>query len=184
MHLRSKKYYTSQNVLFYITLITLILILFSFITYTKTEQLSFLLFPVASIVEKVFNSSFYYQEAIGFVYESMSIVINKSCSGGTFLMICFCMLSFSFAGRIKKIKDKYLLVIGFLLLSYVLTILANVSRIIIAIQMLSFKVSQNAQIERVLHQGVGVLVYCVYLWGIYIVLSKLIRVGEENEKII
>lgn len=184
MHLKVKKHDTSQKILVYSSLIILILILFAYITYAKTEQLSFLLFPVAYIVEKVFNSSFYYQEGVGFVYESMAIIINKSCSGATFWIICFSMLSFSFVGKVKKIKDKYLFIIETLFLSYILTLLANTSRIIMAIQILRFEVIQNTQIERILHQGIGVLVYCVYLWGIYIAFSKLIWVGEKDEKTI
>lgn len=183
MRLKARKYSISQNILFYSSLIVFILILYTSITYAKTEQLSFLLFPVAYIVEKVFNSPLYYQEGVGFVYESMSVIINKSCSGATFWMICFSMLSFSFSGKIKKIKDKYLFIIGSFALSYFLTLVANVSRIIMAIQLLRFKVSQTPQIERILHQWVGVLVYCVYLWGIYIVCLKLIKGGEENEEI-
>ena len=106
-----------------------------------------------------------------------------TCSGATFWMICFSMLSFFILSKIKKIKDKYLFIIGSFALSYFLTLVANVSRIIMAIQLLRFKVSQTPQIERILHQWVGVLVYCVYLWGIYIVCLKLIKGGEENEEI-
>lgn len=183
MKMNAAEHKISRNTLFYSPLLLFILILHTFTKGATVKELLFLLAPVASVIEKVFNTPFYFQENVGFIYEPLYIVINKSCSGATFWIICFSMLSFSFAGKREKLKNKYFLCMFFLLISYIIALFANTSRIIIAVQILQLEAVRNTPIERVLHQGIGVVVYLVYLWGIYITFTKLLKVGKENEEV-
>ena len=152
--------------------------------YGSLENLLFMIRPVAFMLEKALGIIFYYEPDVGFVSEQVRVVINKSCAGTTFWIMSFCMLTFSFVPRIKGGWKRFIWFLIFLGLSYILTLFANMSRIITAIGILNLKFNKSDLLERLLHQSIGVLVYCTYLWIIYAIFSKLIRKEENNEKFI
>lgn len=138
------------------------------------EQLYFLLFPVNKIVEIVCNKTAIYNPNQGFYFPNYQIIIEKTCSGFNFLLLCFVMLNSLALQFLKTTLQKILALPFFLLLSYLLTIFVNSSRILTSI------VVQNAannflftQQHFLLHQIVGVSINLFYLILFYLAFNCL-----------
>ena len=147
-----------------------LLVTICYIIYKQTvssysqELLMFLLEPVSHIVSFFTSSSFFYDNNNGFVFSSLDIVINKSCSGTNFWAISFVMLSFQFfrkdffGGKFNSIAIPFTLV-----LSYLCTLIVNSSRIIIS----AFQQQSYHLLER-LHFYTGIVIFSIALIIIYL----------------
>jgi exosortase K len=172
------------NGLLYVCLATAALGIHMLYRCGTVQQLLFILKPVTFIVTKALGMTFHFEPEIGFYNQEAYIVINKTCAGTSFWMTVFCMLGFAILPRIKDIFKKAASFFAILVLSYGMTIIANASRIVVAIKVLELGISPTGASERLIHQSIGVLVYCCYLWIIYIIFSKWMRKEGDYEKII
>src|SRR5688500_18802497 len=57
-----------------------------------TKELMFILQPTSFAVQVFQNASSEFVPEKGFVFRDMNVVIDKSCAGGNFLMLCFSVL--------------------------------------------------------------------------------------------
>ncbi len=154
-------------------------------TYLSIDYLLFILKPVASLVEKAMNSPFDYYPELGYVSDKLSVVIGRECAGINFFIVIFLMLTISFAAKVRGRKDKPLLMTYFLAVSYIVTIIANASRIITSILVLRLGIAADIKQAVLLHQSVGVIFYFVYLACTYYLFSYLIkRMEVTNEEFI
>lgn len=137
--------------------------------YLDTQDLNFILKPVDTLVSLILNSESEYTIDLGYVHKKNQFYIDKSCSGFNFMLISFSLLSYLFIQHIQK-NTKILYSIFFsLILSYLLTIPANVSRIVFAVFFQHhlkgmFPSSFGAQI----HEALGIINYLIILYLIYI----------------
>ncbi|MDF2878312.1 MAG: exosortase [Clostridia bacterium] len=145
--------------------------------YGTVEQLHFILKPVAFIVAKALGMPFDFEPGLGFYNQDAYIIINKTCAGTSFWIALFCMMGFSILSKLKGLYKKIVSFTAVLLVSYGITIIANASRIIVSISVLNLGFSQMSALERLIHQSIGVLVYCSYLWMTYMAFSKWMRKG-------
>ncbi|WP_069999606.1 exosortase K [Cellulosilyticum sp. I15G10I2] len=182
--MRRLSYRINKRSCWYAYIAAALLILYGFYQYGSLEHLMIILKPVTFIVEKALGISFAYITDIGFVSEQVNVVINKNCSGVMFWMIVFLMLGFSFIPRDHGSLKLFISFISLLLFSYGITIAANASRIIIAINVLAFNEGQTVAAGRLLHQSIGILVYCTYLWMIYVIFLNLTKKEVDDEKAI
>lgn len=146
------------------------------------EGLLFILEPVAFIVEKFLGVDFKYIEGIGFINKNLKTNITRECSGVNFFTISFLMLIFSFINKIRNNRKKAFTAFSFLIISYIITVFANTSRIIGTISMMQMDLFSNIKIERLAHQTIGVIVYFIYLVLIYFIGLRLSKeMGDQNE---
>ena len=124
---------SNKNFLYYLSAIAIFLLLKTVYPYAENDDLFFILSPVNRLLEFLTNSESQYYSDSGYYYQTLNILIEKSCSGFNFLMLCFLMLAFQLAGYFNKNNFKYLLLPFALFLSYILTIFTNTSRIILSI---------------------------------------------------
>ena len=118
---------------YYLTSIVLFILLKAVYTLTITNDLYFLLKPTNTLVSLVTNSNANYAPNTGFYHTNLNIVIDKSCSGFNFWMICFIMLTFLSIRYINKTTFKFLTIPVILIVSYFITIFVNASRILFSI---------------------------------------------------
>ncbi len=151
-----------------------VLLKFWFGTF-ENDKLTFLLKPTNAIIELVTGTSAEYSSESGFYYHNFNFVIDKSCSGYNFLLLCFLMLYFQIIRYVKRHKYKFLLSFGCFALAYVLTILINSSRILISV------VFQNASFAAlnidpgIIHESIGVVTYLSFLLITYVVIEKILN---------
>jgi exosortase K len=165
---------------YYIAVILLFILLKWAHSLAGEEELRFLLSPISSLVAAASGSSAEYIPDKGYLHAQLNIIINKSCSGFNFWLICFMMLSFSALRFVfKKIHSAVLLIILFLS-TYLLTILINSSRIIFSLFITRLNILPESPW---LHEAEGVFIYFSFLIIIYLCSDFLFKkIGTPNEK--
>lgn len=138
-------------------------------SFANNDMVSFLTRPTNTIISFITNKASTYNSESGFYYASLNIVIDKSCSGFNFWMLLFLLLFFSILKFTKSKEIKVLLLPATLLVSYLLTLFVNTSRILV-----SLFIEKNTSLDyNWLHQAEGVFIYLSFLILFYISLNYL-----------
>lgn len=169
-----------KNNFFYFLICLLIFIGLKFIfPYLNTDSLLFLLAPTNKIISFIFNETYVYNSITGYFYPYLDMVINKSCSGFNFFFISFLMYSYLLI-KPEMIK-KWFKIPFALILAYITTILANVSRIAGYLIMMNMQ-SPRFPISEIswLHQAEGITVYLTFLIIAYITFNHIFNKLEHK----
>ena len=175
---------TNKNIPFYLTTIGLFILLKFGYTLADNDSLILLLKPTDKIVGLLTGSHSVYFSDKGYYHDNLNILIEKSCSGFNFLLLCFCMLTFLFLKYANKTIFKFLSIPVALITSYFLTIFVNASRIFASIIMQ--QQANNIFSDRphlILHEIVGVITNLTFLILIYIVSEKFLTNKYQNAKL-
>ncbi len=135
----------------------------------KSDELVFLLRPTNAIIEMITNSDALYIQGTGYYHEPLNIVINKSCSGFNFMVLCFMMISF-LGKKYLPSKDSFMLLPLSLFLAYPITVFANSSRILLSIFLESYRLKMDRPVW--FHQAEGIFTYLFFLIVIYLVVES------------
>jgi len=134
-----------------------------FYAVSSTSHLLFILLPVNSMIELFFNLKSSYDAETGFYFESLNIVIDKSCAGINFWIVAFWAAVSIWVKQGPYLKYKVLIFIGLLMLTYIFTIFANASRIAIAIIALQLNDKITFFNAPWFHEAQGAFVYLLFL---------------------
>src|SRR5690349_15620554 len=75
----------------------------------STEDLLFILQPTSFAVQVFQKASAAFIPERGYVFRDLNIVIDKSCAGGNFFMLCFSVLIISVISNLSKEKLRWFL---------------------------------------------------------------------------
>jgi len=148
---------------YYASLAILFCVFKALYAQASSADLRVLLAPTNYLVELILGSTAVFDPAAGFVHSTLRISIDKSCSGFNFWVLCWLMLSMATMQR--RFRWPVLLVLP--IVSYVLTLLINTSRILTAI-FLRGVLPPAVQQYAWLHQTEGALLYLFSLVLIYL----------------
>lgn len=180
----TKTVQTNKKIAYYLTTIGFFILLKFIYTLADNDNLIFLLKPTDKIVGLLTGSHSVYFSDKGYFHNSLNILIEKSCSGFNFMLLCFCMLSFLFLKYTNNTTLKPLTILISLILSYFLTIFVNASRIFVSIIMQQqANYFLNSRPHFILHEIVGVTTNLTFLILIYILLEKILTNKYKNEKL-
>ena len=134
----------------------------------------FLLKPTDSLISILTNSESVYQVDNGFYHDKFNILIDKSCSGYNFFLLCFLMLLFLFLKYIKRNYNRILSFFLCLIGAYFFTIFVNTSRIYVSVILQNttidfFNVEQN-----IIHESIGVVTNLSFLIIIYLLVDNIL----------
>lgn len=173
-----------QNLFFYVIGFGIILGIKLFYSGAGSDELKWILAPTTRLVTLFSGIPFVYESNVGYVNHSLRFLIAPSCSGIQFMNITIATLIFSFVHRIcgggdaqNKTKPFHTFGKGLcytmasIVVSYLLTILVNGMRIVLAIYIPRLMEDGNIYIsfltpER-LHTAIGTFIYFVSLLTIY-----------------
>lgn len=134
-------------------------------------ELMWILTPVAWWVGILSRNTFVNIPHVGYVNHSLQLIIAKSCSGVSFMIIVLAVLIFSYTHRAPSRKKRFLWISLSFALSYLFTILVNSLRIILSIYLPSFlenrDICRNLLTPDRLHTLIGTAVYFTSLLVIY-----------------
>jgi len=167
---------TNNNLLYFLTAIGLFILLKIFYTIADNDSLFFLLEPTDKLVGLLTSLKSVYLSDKGYYYENLNIIIEKSCSGFNFWLLCFCMLTFLLLKYVGKTIYKILIIPVSLASAYILTILVNASRIFssIIIQNKANNFLSNGS-HLLLHEIVGIVTNLSFLILIYYLLEQILN---------
>ncbi len=145
--------------------------------FSTTEDLDLLLYPTNFLFSILYNAEWQYDSVSGYYYPELNILINKSCSGGNFLLICF--LTFVLYTFQRVVSNR--MAIGSLLLtllaSYVIAIFSNVSRILTLLQFNRYNIGKNGWS----HEAIGAFVYLIILLITFLSIKFLIEDKRQKK---
>ncbi|WP_339608084.1 exosortase K [uncultured Roseivirga sp.] len=139
---------------------------------STVENLFFILKPINQLVQLAIGSSSIRMADGSYYYSEIDVLIDKSCSGFNFLIICWGSLSSLFYRSHKSIKVNILSLFKALGLAYLLTIFTNTSRVIISIHLLRFSEMATWLASSWFHEALGSFIYLTSLLLTYLFLLK------------
>jgi exosortase K len=161
-----------------ISIVVLIFVLLKlWYRHANEADLHFVLYPTDKVFNLISGSSSECVSERGYVHQDLHIIIEKSCSGFNFLLLCFVVLSYSVIRNFDRIEKvlKYLLPI--LVFSWLFTIFVNCSRILFSVRV--HHSSANDAGGR-MHEMEGAFIYLSFLIGIYLLFEYLIKKTKTN----
>ena len=163
----------NRNTVYYIVICLLFIGLKFWFKSFDNDELNFLLKPTSWLFGIISGEQSIYSIETGYYYQNLNIVINKTCSGYNYLVLCFVMISFQIASYLKTIKFKILSVLVCFTVSYILTVLINTSRILISVLVLRINHNLINLYHKVVHEWVGIITYLSFLIIIYCFIEKI-----------
>lgn len=159
---------TRHTYYYFVGLLLFVVLKFMF-SALGNDAFVFLTKPTSKIISIVTNSTFIYSSNAGFYFENLNIIIDKSCSGFNFWLLCFIMILFSFLKYLQSHLKKLLAFPCILLIAYCITLFVNTSRILI-----SLLIENTLHLEyKWLHQTEGVFIYLSFLMLLYLTINHL-----------
>lgn len=159
--------------------ILLALCLKLFYSTAGPDELKWMLYPTAALVQAFTSISFLFDPHKGYVAIGSTVVIGPGCAGLNFYVIALCMSTFSFIGCFNKHKLYYFL--GLVLLTYVVTLCVNAFRIVGGIMLLELGGSMDFAVSATLHSAQGTLFYFVFLIVYFVALRAILEPRSSNE---
>ena len=102
-------------------------------TQADTDALLFLLQPISQLVHLISNQHYTFLPAEGYYFPNGNILISADCSGFNWLLLAYLIGIFAGLRFLKKPFYKIPLLPVLLLISYVLSLLVNSTRILFSI---------------------------------------------------
>ncbi|MGB1241954.1 MAG: exosortase K [Chitinophagales bacterium] len=169
-----------QYFLYILTLISL-MALQSYSKSADNESLKWMLKPVSSGVSMVTDLSFTFDKNLGYVAENNVFTIEKSCAGINFFSIALLTIVFSFLNFFQNPVYKLLALGNFLIVTFVITIIVNVCRIVIAVQFLSLGENIPFLASDKMHTIQGTLFYCTFLLLYYLGVHYFLKLYQKRK---
>ena len=169
-----------KNIPYYLTAIGLFILLKLGYTMAGTDDLIFLLSLTDKIVELSTGSQSVFIQGSGYFHQQLNILIDKSCSGFNFWLLCFLMLTFLTLKYSDNKAGKVSAVVSSFIGAYVLTILVNSARIctLIIIQNQNFPLTKHP----IVHESVGITTNLTFLILIYLSVERVLINRNTNAK--
>ena len=141
-----------------------IFILFKFwFIYADNSSLAFILKPTSKLVGIVTGSSSIYLAESGYYFQDTNIIIDKSCSGFNFWLLCYSMLFFLIFKSLQKNSHKLLAIPSVMLGAYILTILVSTSRIYVSLTIQNSLINFLQIEQHIIHEAIGVITNLTFL---------------------
>jgi exosortase K len=165
----------NRNIPYYLTAVGLFVLLKIGFKFADNDNLTFLLKPTDEFVGLLTGSQSVFLAQDGFFHEKMNIVIDKSCSGFNFWILCFLVFVYLGLKYFEKHLHKIFTIPTALFCAYLLTIFANVSRIFAAIIVQNQTVNIFPNKQYLIHEAVGIITYFSFLVLTYYLIEKFLK---------
>ena len=136
------------------------------------NELRWILAPTTLIVELLSGRSFVFESYTGYMSSDQRFVIAVPCAGVNFLIMAFLMLALRrlWTGRFQSVSWRVLPIS--IATAYVATVIANATRIVIALEIQRRSVEVSGLTENQLHSLEGIVVYFGFLLLLFVVMER------------
>jgi len=173
---------TNKNIPYYLSALGLFFLLKFAFTIAGNDSLAFLLKPTDKLVGLLTGSQSIYFVESGYYHDKLNILIDKSCSGFNFWILCFLMFTYLIVKFFDKPLFKILTVLIALAGAYLLTIFVNTSRIFASIVIQHQTKNILQQQQHLIHEAVGIITNLSFLILAYYLIEKLLIYKLHNAK--
>lgn len=146
--------------------------------HLSNDHVKFLLYPAQEFIHYTSGKSFEYFVEYGYVQSDGLIRINKSCSGFLYLnvLIILGVAAIILNKHVKNKEGKTFFVLLFsLLLSYIVCLIVNCSRIVLGIRMQNFSNFHSWFPNHFAHEMFGIIYFLLFAIVYYLVIKKIVK---------
>ncbi len=172
----------NKNILYYLTAAGLFILLKFGFKFADNDDLTFLLKPTDKLVGLLTGSHSIYLTDKGYYHNKLNILIDKSCSGFNFWLLCFATFTYLMVKHLDKPLYKTLTLPTALLFSYLLTIFVNTSRIFASVIVQTQTKNFFANQQHLIHEAVGIITNLTFLVLSYYLIQKFLTHRQHNAK--
>ena len=134
----------------------------------SADELRWILGPTVTLLETATGGGFFYEAGEGYLSRELNLLVAPSCAGVNFLIAGLCTGVFGLLGSLDSVPAKLVLPVAVAIGAYVLTIAANVLRLLVAIHFDGAALSGAGLGAVELHRAEGVIVYLTVLCGAFL----------------
>ena len=149
-------------------------VLKSFYSSATPEQLVWILAPTVSLLETLTGAGFVFEAYEGFLSTELNLLVAPACAGVNFLIATFCTGVLGLVGYTRTPIGRAALLLGCGAIGYVLTVVANCLRLLLALWLAPFGVWASIDPGTV-HRVEGVFVYFTVLCVSFLVARSLLE---------
>ena len=164
-----------SHILYYLATVGLFILLKVVFTFADNNDLIFILKPTDKLVGLLIGSKSVFMADYGFFHEKINIVIDKSCSGFNFWILCFLVFAYLGLKYFDKHLHKILIIPTALFCAYFLTVFANASRIFASIIVHNQTKNIFPNQQYIIHEAVGIVTYFSFLVLVYYLIEKFLK---------
>ena len=139
----------------------------SFYSRAGFDELRWVLAPTARLVEWLTGAAFELEAGRGFLSRDRLFEIVPACAGINFMIAAFCSLACGLVHTQPTLRARLDLIAWSALAAYAATVVANATRIAIALRMRDARLAIGPLTPEQLHCAEGVAVYFVFLCGLF-----------------
>ena len=132
-----------------------------FYSTASANELRWILAPTAALVELVTGRSFSFEPYAGYISDDRSFLIASSCAGVNFMITSFLMLSGRKLLNSHTRRNAWLFIPAAGGIAYLVTLVANTTRISLALRLRPANISWLAPDQ--IHRFEGIVVYFIFL---------------------
>ena len=170
----------NRNIPYYLMAITLFVILkFSF-SMAGNRHLAFLLKPTDAVIGLLTGSDSVYIANCGYYHAQLNVIIDKSCSGFNFWVLCFLLFTYPAIKHVDKPLSKLIVLPASLGGAYLLTLFANTSRIFVSIVVQAQAGNLLPGRQHIVHEAIGIITNLTFLVSAYILIEKLLSTNKRR----
>jgi exosortase K len=173
---------TNKNIPYYLTAVGLFILLKFGFTLADNNDLTFLLKPTDKLVGLLTGSQSVYLPESGYFHEHLNVIIDKSCSGFNFWILCFLLFTYLPVKYFDRTISKILTIPTVLIGAYLLTIFVNTSRIFVSIVVQSQTESIFLNHQHIIHEAIGITTNLTFLILAYVLIEKILNHKRYNAK--
>jgi len=174
----------NKNIQYYLTAAGLFILLKLGFTFAGNDNLIFLLKPTDKLVGLLTDSQSIYLSGNGYYHDKLNILIEKSCSGFNFWILCFFVFTYLGLKYFDKPLHKILTLPAALISAYLLTIFTNTSRIFASIVVQNQAINILPNRQYLVHEAVGIITNLLFLILAYYLIEKFLKYRKNHEKFI
>ena len=139
----------------------------------SANQLRWILAPTTACVELVSGTSFEFESNAGYISRDRSFLIANSCAGVNFLITAFLMLSVRKLLRDRSQRIAWGFIPTAALIAYFVTLVANTTRIAIALRLRRTPAQVSWLNPYQLHRFEGIFIYFGFLLLLFVVSERM-----------
>jgi len=174
---------TNKNIPYYLTAVGLFILLKFGFALADNNDLTFLLKPTDRFVGLLTGSNSIYFADKGFYHDKLNILIDKSCSGFNFWLLCFLIFIYLTVKYLDKPLHKVLSIPIVLFCAYLLTIFVNTSRIFVSVIVQNQTKDFFANQQHLIHESIGIITNLSFLVLAYYIVEKFLIHRQHNAKL-
>lgn len=173
----------NKDILYYLIAFGVFVLMKFGFTMADNRGMLFLLKPTNKLIGFLMGSTSVYLEGEGYYHSNLNIYIGKSCSGFNFWCLSFLTFTYLVVKVFNKPIHKILSIPLVLMVTYLLTVFVNTSRIYasILIQNQTKNIFLNQQ--DIIHESIGIVTNLTFLILFYILIEKLTKNKHCYEKL-